>query len=238
MKIVLAFDSFKGSLSAAAICRIAAAVTQEHWPDADVVAVPMADGGEGTIEALVAARAGHIVTVPDVSGPLPGQRVTAAYGWMPNEKTAVVEMARASGLPLIPEHQRNPLVTTTRGTGELIAEALALIPASRRWEVTFNTYFTSLPAGATCVWRCCLPDASGVRDVRRNPKSLLIDLTRDLPAPKENELVVCAREGTPLPEIPRKTRLGSAAAGRSFVPLPGRSKLRLRMKPQLPRKGP
>ena len=120
----------------------------------------------------------------------------------------------------------------------LIADALALIPVARRWEVTFNTYFTSLPAGATCVWRCCLPDADSVREVRRNPKALLIDLTQALPAPKENELVACAREGTPLPNIPRKTGLGPTVVARPFVALPGRAKPHLRMKPQLPRKGP
>jgi len=74
--------------------------------------------------------------------------------------------------------------------------------------------------------------------VRRNPKALLIDLTQALPAPKENELVACAREGTPLPDIPRKTGLGPTVAARPFVALPGRAKPQLRMKPQLPRKGP
>jgi hypothetical protein len=121
----------------------------------------------------------------------------------------------------------------------LIAEALALIPPERRWEVTFNTYFTSLPAGATCVWRCCVPDAEGVRDMRRNPKALLIDLTGELPEPRENELVHCAREGGPLPKIPRRTTVRAAQGPASgFVALPNRAKLRLRMKPHHPGKGP
>ena len=120
----------------------------------------------------------------------------------------------------------------------LIGEALALIPPSRRWEVTFSTYFTSTPAGATCLWRCCVPDADILREVRRHPKALLIDLTSPLPSPRENELVICAREGSARPEIPRKTNRSGSAAGSSFVALPNRAKPRLRMKPKFPRKGP
>lgn len=120
----------------------------------------------------------------------------------------------------------------------LISEALALIPARRRWEVTFNTYFTALPAGATCIWRCCVPDADVVREVRRNPRALVIDLTSRLPEPDVNELVTCAREGTPLPAVPAKSPLAAARAAGGFVPLPGRGKPRLQMKPAAPRKGP
>ncbi|MBN2452006.1 MAG: hypothetical protein JXR77_16590 [Lentisphaeria bacterium] len=116
----------------------------------------------------------------------------------------------------------------------LVAEALALIPPSRRWEVTFNTYFTCLPAGATCVWRCCVPDLELVRDVRRNPRALVIDLTAPLPAPEDSELVRCAREGTPVPPIPRKSVYGKDCHGASFLPLANRVKARLRMKPQPP----
>jgi hypothetical protein len=81
----------------------------------------------------------------------------------------------------------------------LIREALALLPPSKRWQVTFNTYFTSLPAQATCLWRCCVPDSEALREARRNPRALTIDLTQPLASPKENSLVTCAREGGPPP---------------------------------------
>lgn len=121
----------------------------------------------------------------------------------------------------------------------LIGEALALIPAHRRWEVTFSTCFTSLPAGATCVWRCCVPDAAVARDVRRHPRALVIDVTKPLPEPAANPLVRCAREGTPVPDIPGKGALsrGGPGAG-SFVVLPGRTRPRIRMGPSLPRSAP
>jgi hypothetical protein len=121
----------------------------------------------------------------------------------------------------------------------LIAEALALIPAHRRWEVTFNTYFTSLPAGATCVWRACVPDADVAREVRRHPRALVIDLTAPLPEPKVNALVTCAREGTPLGLLPSPA--GETACGRArapFTALPNRGKPRLQMRPPASRSGP
>jgi hypothetical protein len=121
----------------------------------------------------------------------------------------------------------------------LIAEGLNLIPVRRRWEVTFNTYFTSLPAGATCIWRCCVRDAEVVREVRRNPRALVIDLTAPLPEPKTNELVLCAREGTPLPAMPGRTGAVPAGPGReAFVTVAHRGKSALRMKPPTSRKSP
>ncbi len=128
MKIVVALDSFKGSLSADAAC---AAVSEELGrclPSAVVEKVPMADGGEGTIEALVASCHGRVACVPDVTGPLPDVRCQASFGWLAESRVAVVEMARASGLPLLSESQRNPLLTTTFGTGELIALAAEMKP--------------------------------------------------------------------------------------------------------------
>jgi len=85
----------------------------------------MADGGEGTAEALVAAGAGTWVSVGDVMGPLPDQRLGVEFGWLPASRVAVVEMARASGLPLLSEGDRNPMRTTTFGTGQVLAQALA-----------------------------------------------------------------------------------------------------------------
>lgn len=122
MNILVAPDSFKGSLSAAKFCRIAKEVIESRLTGARVVALPMADGGEGTVEALVAGTGGKIRR-KKVKGPL-GDTVVAMYGFLGDEKTAVVEMAAASGLPLVPEERRNPLNATSFGTGELIADAL------------------------------------------------------------------------------------------------------------------
>lgn len=126
MRILLAPDSFKGSLSAAAACEALALGLRRVRPGADIVALPLADGGEGFADALVAARGGHWQEV-DVCGPLPAERarVAARLGWL-DGRTAVLEMASASGLPLVSPEQRNPLHTTSYGSGELIAAALDL----------------------------------------------------------------------------------------------------------------
>lgn len=122
MKIILAPDSFKGSLAADEVCRAMADGIKKVLPDAELVFIPMADGGEGTVQALAAATQGRIIR-KTVTGPL-GIKVDAFFGILGNGKTAVVEMAAASGLPLVPMGQRNPMITTTFGTGELIRYAL------------------------------------------------------------------------------------------------------------------
>ena len=122
MKIVIAPDSYKESLSA---LEVASAIEQgfrEIWPNAEYVKLPVADGGEGTVEAMVAATTGRIVDV-DVTGPL-GEPVTAFYGLSGDERTAFIEMAAASGLEQVPVALRDPLKTTSWGTGELIRHAL------------------------------------------------------------------------------------------------------------------
>jgi len=123
MKIVVAMDSFKGSLTARKACDIVAEAIRSSWPDATVVAKPMADGGEGTAVTLMAAAGGEWVAV-EVMGPLPEMRVNAGYVWLPDTRTAVVEMATASGLPLLRPDQYNPLKTTTYGTGQLVKSAI------------------------------------------------------------------------------------------------------------------
>ncbi|CAQ87845.1 glycerate kinase [Escherichia fergusonii] len=122
MKIVIAPDSYKESLNAFAVATAIEQGFREIWPDADYVKLPVADGGEGTVEAMVEATSGHIVHV-DVTGPL-GQQVSAFYGLSGDERTAFIEMAAASGLELVPVNKRNPLITTSWGTGELIRHAL------------------------------------------------------------------------------------------------------------------
>jgi glycerate kinase len=123
MKVVIAPDSFKESLTAPQVAEQIAAGFREVFPDADYVLVPLADGGEGTVQAMVAATGGRTVPV-SVTGPL-GTQVTAFYGLAGDGRTAVIEMAAASGLMLVPPGQRNPLLTTSYGTGELIRAALA-----------------------------------------------------------------------------------------------------------------
>lgn len=122
MKIVIAPDSFKESMTAAEVCAAVEAGFRKVLGDAEYVHVPVGDGGEGTVQSVVDATDGRIVEVT-ATGPL-GEKVDAFYGITGDGKTAVIEMAAASGLHLVPREQRNPLVTTTRGTGELILDAL------------------------------------------------------------------------------------------------------------------
>jgi len=122
MKILLAPDSFKGTMPSIEIINILERVARQHFEDLEIIKVPIADGGEGTVDAIIAAIGGEYREV-EVSGPLSGQKVRAKYGII-NGHTAVIEMAQASGLFLIKPEQRNPLLTTTFGTGELIKAAL------------------------------------------------------------------------------------------------------------------
>ncbi len=123
MKIVVAMDSFKESLSAEAACDIVAEAIASVRPEVEVVVKPMADGGEGTARALIRASGGEWIAAT-VTGPLPEMEVEAGFAWFDGDKTALVEMATASGLELLSPQQRNPLLTTTYGTGQLIAAAV------------------------------------------------------------------------------------------------------------------
>ena len=125
MKIVIAPDSYKESLSASEVAQAIEKGFREIFPDAQYVSVPVADGGEGTVEAMIAATQGaerHAW----VTGPL-GEKVNASWGIAGDGKTAFIEMAAASGLELVPAEKRDPLVTTSRGTGELILQALRAV---------------------------------------------------------------------------------------------------------------
>ena len=122
MKIVIAPDSYKESLSATEVAQAIEKGFREIFPDAQYVSVPVADGGEGTVEAMIAATHGSAHSAL-VTGPL-GEKVNASWGMSGDGKTAFIEMAAASGLALVPPDKRNPLITTSRGTGELILQAL------------------------------------------------------------------------------------------------------------------
>ncbi len=122
MKIILAPDSFKGSMTAAEAAEAMEIGVKAAIPDAETVKIPMADGGEGTVDALVASTGGRYVH-KTATAPL-GNRIEGRYGILGDDRTAVIEMAAVSGLPLVTTEQRNPLFTTTCGTGELIRDAL------------------------------------------------------------------------------------------------------------------
>lgn len=122
MKIVLAPDSFKESMTAKEVCQEIEKGLKKILKNIECISVPMADGGEGTTQSLVDATNGEFFTI-DVTDPL-GNVVKARFGILGDKKTAIIEMAQASGLELVPREKRNPMITTTYGTGELIKKAL------------------------------------------------------------------------------------------------------------------
>jgi glycerate kinase len=123
MKIVIAPDSFKENLTSLQVAEAIERGIKRVLPKARCVKVPMADGGEGTVQSLVDATGGKILR-KKVTGPM-GMPVSARYGLLGDGKTAVIEMAEASGLPLVPKQERDPMRATTYGTGELIKDALS-----------------------------------------------------------------------------------------------------------------
>jgi glycerate kinase len=122
MKIILALDSFKGTLTAVKACEVVADTIKQEIK-ADIIIKPMADGGEGTAQAMIAARSGQWIP-KKVMGPLPDMQVDAGFAWFENNKEALVEMASASGLTLLSKAQLDPMKTTTYGTGQLIKSAV------------------------------------------------------------------------------------------------------------------
>ncbi|MCC9991494.1 glycerate kinase, partial [Streptococcus agalactiae] len=123
MKVVVAIDSLKGSLSSLEAGNAIKESINEVIPGADVEVHPLADGGEGTVEALTLGMGGTIETIP-VKGPL-GEKVHASYGIIPQRQLAIIEMAAAAGITLIATEERNPLHTTTYGVGEMIKDAIS-----------------------------------------------------------------------------------------------------------------
>lgn len=122
MKVVIAVDSFKGSLSSMEAGRAAKAGILAARPDASVIVKPLADGGEGTTDALVEGLNGKKIDIT-VTGPL-GQPVSASYGYLEETSTAVIEMAAAAGITLVPPDEKDPLSASTYGVGEMISDAL------------------------------------------------------------------------------------------------------------------
>lgn len=122
VKIVIAPDSFKESLTAAEVAEAIEKGWKKVLPETEVIKVPMADGGEGTTQSLIDATGGKIIK-KEVTGPL-GEMVEGFYGILGDNKTAVIEVAAAAGLHYVPRDKRNPSITTTKGVGELILAAL------------------------------------------------------------------------------------------------------------------
>lgn len=124
MRVLIAPDKFKGSLSSSKVAKAIARGFAAGWPEAEILTCPLADGGEGTMDVLIEATGGKKVAC-EVSGPL-GERRDACLGILGDGETAIVEMAEASGLELIPADRRDPKLTSTRGTGMLIRHALEM----------------------------------------------------------------------------------------------------------------
>ncbi|MGD8191253.1 glycerate kinase [Brevibacillus ginsengisoli] len=124
MKILVAPDSYKGSLTSIEVGRLVKEAFRLEFPEATIVVIPMADGGEGTLDALIDATNGKRVDLK-VTGPL-RELVHTHYGILGDGQTAVIEVASIAGLPMVPHSERNPLVTTTRGVGEAILHAMDL----------------------------------------------------------------------------------------------------------------
>ncbi len=122
MKVTVSIDSFKGSLSTFQAGQAVAEGIKRAFKDAQVKVCPLADGGEGTVDAVVTATGGEIIET-EVTGPL-GKKIKSSYGIIPKRQTAVIEMSAAAGITLVEEKDRNPLNTTTYGVGELILDAI------------------------------------------------------------------------------------------------------------------
>lgn len=122
MKVVVAIDSFKGSLSSIEAGQAVKAGVLAAHPDANVIIKPLADGGEGTTDAFIEGLGGQRIDLT-VTGPM-GSPVSCYYGYLEKDKTAIIEMASASGITLVPADQKNPLTASTRGVGEMILHAL------------------------------------------------------------------------------------------------------------------
>ena len=198
MKIVVAPDSFKGSVSALEAAQAIEQGLRRVFPEAVIEKVPMADGGEGTVQSLVDATGGHIRT-HRVLAPL-GNEVDAKFGILADGETAVIEMASASGLTLVAPDKRNPLRTTTYGTGQLIHAAL---------EAGCRRLIIGIGGSATNDGGVGMAEALGVRSLDADGNQIprgganlgqlrSIDITGLHPAITETETVVACDVNNPL----------------------------------------
>ncbi|MBD3921826.1 glycerate kinase [Paenibacillus sp. PR3] len=188
MKVVIAIDSFKGSISSIEAATAAAAGVKDIFEDAEVITIPLADGGEGTVDALIQAAGGERI-VRAVTGPL-GEPVQAGYGLLDGGATAVIEVAAACGLTLVPPAKRDPLMTTTFGVGELIADALER--GCRRLIVGLGGSATNdAGAGMLQALGCTLRDADGADIARGGALASLATIDRSGLHPRLADDSVC-----------------------------------------------
>ena len=196
---VLAPDSFKESMSAKVACNAMERGIRKVFPNAKIIHVPMADGGEGTIDALVDGNGGTRIEVT-VSGPLPTEKVMTYYGLLADKKTAVIEMAKANGIELLAEEKRNPLVTSTYGTGEMIQAAL---------DQGVKTIIIGIGGSVTNDGGAGMAQALGVRFFDKDNRELpmggaalatlsRIDTTDLDPRIKETEIIIASDVTNPL----------------------------------------
>ena len=196
-KIVVASDSFKGSLTSLEVALSAEKGIREVFPQCNVVKVNVADGGEGTMDALCSTLGGQWVTVP-AEDPL-GRVRDVSYVVLADGKTAVIEMSAASGLPLLQPHERNPLLTSTYGTGEMIADALSR--GCRRFLVGIGGSATNdAGMGMLCALGYRFVDAQGnVLEGRGESMAKVedIDMSRVSEAIRESEFIVACDVDSP-----------------------------------------
>ena len=211
---LLAPDSFKESMTAEQACAAMQRGIVKALPDAQFIYVPMADGGEGTVDALVAARNGRKVEL-DVSGPFIQQKVQSYFGLIENDQTAVIEMALANGIHLIESSQRNPLLTSTLGTGEIIKAAL---------ELGVSKIIIGLGGSVTNDAGAGMAQALGVKFLDENSQAVQvgggqldqiqsIDLSQLDPRLKSTEIVIASDVNNPL--------CGENGASHVFAPQKG-----------------
>jgi len=213
MKFVLAPDSFKGTLSSVEAANLLQKAAAAHFPGAAFCKVPIADGGEGTVQAVIVALDGDYRSAW-VTGPL-GEPVQAGYGFVKEGRLAVIEMAAASGLPLVPAALRNPLRTTSRGTGELLARVLdegaaeiligiggsatndggmgLLAALGARF---FDSAGAPLPGCGESLGRVARIDLTGLHPgLKRTPLTVICDVTNPLLGPDGAAAVYAPQKG-------------------------------------------
>lgn len=243
--LVIAPDSFKGGLSAPEICRALEEGVLRVDPKVLVRRKPLADGGEGTAAALLAARPGGVWIPATVAGPLPERTVKAGFAWFPEDRTAVVEMASANGLALLTPGERNPLRTSTLGTGQLL-DAAARQGAARILLAIGGsaTVDGGIGAAAALGWRfldacgqAVSPSGGGLRRIVRivppPPSALplvtvLCDVTHPLCGPQGAAAVFGPQKGA-TPAMIRELEAGlehlagqiAALTGRDLRAVPG-----------------
>ena len=216
MKIIIAPQGFKGGISGLEAARAIARGVLAAAPDAETVLLPVADGGDGTLHALVDATGGEIFTTT-VTGPI-NQQVEAQWGVMGDGRTAVIEMARASGLAMVPPRRRNPKTTTTLGTGQVLKEAI---------EKGFNRVIVGLGGSATNDAGAGMAAALGVRFLDSAGNALptggaalarldRVDVSGLLPSVADVEIIAATDVTNPL--------CGPTGASAIFGPQKGASK--------------